>query len=249
MGTDERHGVGVPRCGQERPGCALLDDPAVAQHRDAVTGPGHDRRVVADQDDRQSTPVAEIGQQSQDLRLGRHVQCRGRLVGDEDPGVAGQRCRDHRALPHADRELVRVSAEPLGRIGEADLFEQLDRGCPCCVRAQPVVVADALGDLVADAHHRIQVARRVLEDHADGAAAHGAQVRLGRPSSVRARRASPGRPRCAASGKAAGGPTLERAASCPRRSRPPGRGSRRAPGRGTRRRSACGRPRGAAGRR
>ena len=49
------------------------------------------------------------GQQVQDLCLHHHVQRRGRLVGQQDPGLAGQRHGDRRALPHAAGELVRVA--------------------------------------------------------------------------------------------------------------------------------------------
>ena len=37
---------------------------------------------------------------------------------------------------------------------------------------QPLVIADTFGDLVADPHDRVEMAGRVLEDHADLAAAH-----------------------------------------------------------------------------
>ena len=36
----------------------------------------------------------------------------------------------------------------------------------------PSMEAEALGDLLADAHDRVEMARRILEDHADAPAAH-----------------------------------------------------------------------------
>ena len=51
-----------------------------------------------------------------DLRLHRDVERGGRLVRDDQPRLAGQRERDHHALAHAARELVRVLRQPrLGR--------------------------------------------------------------------------------------------------------------------------------------
>ena len=69
----------------------------------------------------EAAPVAQVHQQLQDLGLDRHVERRRRLVGDEDPRVAGQRHRDHRPLAHAAGELVRIAAVGSRRIGQADL--------------------------------------------------------------------------------------------------------------------------------
>ena len=51
--------------------------------------------------------------QVEDLRLHGDVERGGRLVGDQQLRVADQRHRDHRALPHAAGELVRVVVDPL----------------------------------------------------------------------------------------------------------------------------------------
>ena len=45
--------------------------------------------------------VAQIQEQPQDLRLHGDVERRGRLVGDQSFGLAGERHGDHRALAHA----------------------------------------------------------------------------------------------------------------------------------------------------
>ena len=52
----------------------------------------------------------EGAQQVEDLRLDRDVERRRRLVGDQQLRLAGERHRDHRALAHAARELVRIVA-------------------------------------------------------------------------------------------------------------------------------------------
>ena len=58
-----------------------------------------------------------LGEELQDLRLHRHVERRGRLVGDEEVGLVGERHGDHHALALAARELVRVGAELAPRRG------------------------------------------------------------------------------------------------------------------------------------
>ena len=50
--------------------------------------------------------------QLEDLGLDRHVEGGRRLVGDEQLGIAGERHRDHHALAHAARQLVRVLLDP-----------------------------------------------------------------------------------------------------------------------------------------
>ena len=67
--------------------------------------------------------------QIEDLGLGGHVERGGRLVGDQQLGIAGQRHRDHRALAHAARKLegVAIDRSFSGRRGSPPGFEQVDR--------------------------------------------------------------------------------------------------------------------------
>ena len=69
----------------------------------------------------------QVADQVEDLRLHGHVERGGRLVGDEQLRVVDQRHRDHRALPHAAGELVRVVVDPPVRLRDADPVEHLDR--------------------------------------------------------------------------------------------------------------------------
>ena len=64
--------------------------------------------------------------QVEDLRLDRHVERGRRLVRDQDVRVVQERHRDHRALAHAARVLVRVVAEPLVRASGCRPREHLD---------------------------------------------------------------------------------------------------------------------------
>ena len=65
-------------------------------------GLGDDAEVVGDQHDRRAES-APSGRSisSQDLRLDRDVERRGRLVGDQQLRAAGERHGDHHALAHA----------------------------------------------------------------------------------------------------------------------------------------------------
>ena len=72
-------------------------------------------------------PLLQLLQQRKDLRLHGDVERGGRLVGDEQIGLVGERHGDHHALALAAGELVRIAREPRRRIGDADLGEQLER--------------------------------------------------------------------------------------------------------------------------
>ena len=80
-------------------------------------------------------------------------------------GVARQRHRDHRALPHAAGELMRIVVDARGRLRDADAVEQLDGVLPRLLLAHVVVNPVGLDDLVADRVERVHRRQRILEDH------------------------------------------------------------------------------------
>ena len=72
----------------------------------------------------------ERAQQIEHLRLDRHVERGGRLVGNQQLRLAGERERDHHPLLHSAGELERVLVDPPRAVGDADRVEQLDRARP-----------------------------------------------------------------------------------------------------------------------
>ena len=135
--------------------------------------------------------------QLEDLRLHGDVERGRRLVGDQQLGVVGQRHRDHRALAHAARELVRVGVDALARLGDADEVEQLDRAVVAPAPWRRAVGADRLDELVA---HLVE--RDAATTAGPGRSSRcrcrgsGACSSLGRSSAGRGRR-SARCPRCA----------------------------------------------------
>ena len=73
---------------------------------------------------------ADLGEQLQDLRLHGDVERGGRLVGDQQVRLVGERHRDHDALALAAGQLVRIALQPGFGIGNADLRQQLQRARP-----------------------------------------------------------------------------------------------------------------------
>ncbi len=122
---------------------------------------------MGDEDDRRAEDLLHAPDDAQHLRLDGDVQRSGGLVGDQQRRVQCHRHGDHRPLPHAAGELVRVVADPLVRVRNADQPEQLDRALARVVLAHVLVQPDHLDDLPADPVVGVQAGQRVLEDHPD----------------------------------------------------------------------------------
>ena len=82
---------------------------------------------MGDQNDRHRQSVPQLAEQFEDLRLDRDIKRGRRFIGDQELGFAGKRHRNHHALPHSARHLVRKGVDaPLGR-RNSHQFQQLDR--------------------------------------------------------------------------------------------------------------------------
>ena len=121
---------------------------AGVHHHNRIHEVGDHAQVVGDQDDRGAQLLLQPPHQVENLRLYRHVQRGGRLIGDQQLGMAGQRHGDHRALAHAAGKLVRIGLRAACGIGNADQLEHLDRACQRrgarCVAMQPHRFGDLL---------------------------------------------------------------------------------------------------------
>ena len=91
---------GMARRAEELFGRARLHEHAGVHHVHALAHAGNDAEIVGDQDQRRILLRDQLAQEIEDLRLNRHVERGRRLVGDHELRLAGQRHRDHRALPH-----------------------------------------------------------------------------------------------------------------------------------------------------
>ena len=106
-------------------------------------------------------------------------------------GLAGERHRDHHALAHAARHLVRVLVEPrLGATGSRRVASISTRALARLASTTPLVEPDRLDDLVADREDRVERRHRLLEDHRDLVAADRAHLALGELQRGRGRRST-----------------------------------------------------------
>ena len=161
--------VRVARVVEHRLDRPLLDEPPGVEHADAVAHLRDDLEVVADEQDRRAELRAQRRDEVEHLRLDRRVEAGRRLVEDQQRRVLGQRHRDHDALLHPARELVRVAAHDPRRVGDLDLAQHLRRAVVRLARGH-AGDRERLGDLVADPDRRVQRAARVLVDHRDARA-------------------------------------------------------------------------------
>ena len=115
--------------------------------------------------------LLQLAQQVEDLGLHGDVEGGGRLVGDEQVGVARHRSGDEDTLGHAAGDLVRVGAERPRRIGDADAGEQRQRLLLGLRLAHPEGDPHRLDELAADRERRVEVAHRLLRHVGDPRAA------------------------------------------------------------------------------
>lgn len=157
---------------------ALLYDFAVAHDVDAVGKAPDDAEIMGDEDDRHAELALQLGEQHEDLRLDRHVERRRRFVCDQYVGIVGQRHGDHDPLSLATRHFMRVGFHPPFGIGNMNQPQELERLFACLRRTKPAMPADRFDQLIADRIERIERCHRLLEDHADLAAADLVQLGL-----------------------------------------------------------------------
>src|SRR4051794_17156555 len=141
---------------------ALLDDLPEVHHRDPVTHPPDDSKIMGDEEVREPELVLEVLEEVEDLGLDRDVERRDRLVTHDQLRVQGQCTGDADALPLPPGELVRVAIDEVGT--EPDDVEQPLGGLAPRLSCPELVDDQRLGDDVADGHPRIERGVGILED-------------------------------------------------------------------------------------
>ncbi len=157
---------------------APFDDAAVLHHEDSIGDVMDHAEVVGDEQQRHPGAVAEVGEQVEHLRLDRHIECRDRLVADEDvrPGRQRPRDRDPLALPAGERG--GAAGRGIRRQSHAHQ-ESLDLGGALCAGNSDA--CERVGDDRTRALARVERAQRVLRDVLDPGPARSA-LGLGDPA-------------------------------------------------------------------
>jgi hypothetical protein len=149
---------------------------AAVHDRDRVGDLGHDADVVGDPHERHPVFDDERTDEREDPGLDGDVERGRRLVGDQHPRPTRERDREHHALAHAARQLVRVAVRDGVRILDADLVQE-PHGAGGRLRSRRVTPeAQHLGDLAAGGLDRVERRHRVLRHVGDDPAARLAQL-------------------------------------------------------------------------
>src|SRR5579884_1405824 len=176
--AEQRLRIGMLRRVEEVAHAARLDDLAGVHDRELVAHARDDAEIVGDEDDRDRRPLLQFLQKIEVLRLDRHVEVGGRLVGDDQPRPTRQGDRPDDALTHAARHLMRVFPHAHRRRRDAHGVEQLAHSLPQPPAVNGAVVVGRLADLPVDAEQRVQRRHRVLQDRRDLGAADPAHLAL-----------------------------------------------------------------------
>ena len=173
IGTDARQcgeepaRIGMARFGQHRPGRARLDHAPGVEHRDALANAVDDAEIMAHQQHRETAPRTQIFQKIEDLRLDGDIEGRRGFIEQQQFRLGCERGRDHHALLHAARELMRISVHDLRRTRHAHIGEERRRTCEGFVAREAEMQHHRLGDLKADGERRVERGARILEHRAD----------------------------------------------------------------------------------
>ena len=129
---------------EDRLRIADLHDPAEVHDRDPVGQVADDAEVVRDEQVARLAPDLELGQQVEDGGLDRDVERAGRLVGHDDPRVAGERPGDRDALLEPARQLARLEVEVA--LGQAQVGGELVDPLVDGLALEPGQLADRPGE-------------------------------------------------------------------------------------------------------
>ena len=137
----------------------------VAQVHDhnSICNVADNREVVANKDVCQTVIFLQLFKQVNYLCLNRNVQCRNRLIADNNLWLKHNSARDTNTLTLTARELMRVAVLKLKVKANFlhNLFNTSVALCLCLIRTRNI---NRLANDIHDRHTRVQRAVRILED-------------------------------------------------------------------------------------
>ena len=122
----------------------------------------------------------QFTQQRQNLRLHRHIQCSGRLIGNQQLRLGQQRHGDHHPLAFPAGKLVGEIVEPGSRLTDTDPIKHAENLTTCRRTTQPAMQRQHFIQLLLHGVQRIQRYHRLLKNHCDLVAANRPQSLLAR---------------------------------------------------------------------
>ena len=133
-----------------------FDDAPGVHHGHPVGGFGDHAHVVGHQHHRRAMIVAEPLQERDDLGLNRNIERRRGFVGNHQPGLGTKRQRNHHALTHPARELMRIVVDALAGRRYAGFLQKIDGTLAGLAVGDRQVRGDGFHQLAADGVERIE---------------------------------------------------------------------------------------------
>jgi hypothetical protein len=149
---------------------------AMPHHHHLIGNLRHQPQIVGNKQHRHGMPLLQPRDQFHDLLLYRDVQRRGRLIGNQQLGLAGDRHRNHHALLLAAGQLARIASILSAGSGMPTSSSNSSVRRRACARLMLHVQHQHFRNLRAHREHRIQRRHRLLENHRDLFAAEGAAL-------------------------------------------------------------------------
>ncbi|MNI56483.1 hypothetical protein D3C73_1114900 [compost metagenome] len=143
----------------------LFDDLPGIHYDHPVAHLGNDAKIMRNHQNGHALALLQITHQIEDLCLDRYIERCGRLIGNQQLGIADHRHGDHHPLAHPAGELVRVLLGNFFRTGDADLTQHFDGPFVRFFFAELQMVAGRFGNLPANLEYRIQRGHRLLKNH------------------------------------------------------------------------------------
>ncbi|GKX32807.1 MAG: hypothetical protein MnENMB40S_04250 [Rhizobiaceae bacterium MnEN-MB40S] len=153
-------------------GWRLLNHATGMHDGDMVGGFRNNAEIMTDEHEAHAAFGSQFCKEIEDLRLSRHVQRRGRLIGEQDFRVASQRAGNHHALVLSARKFVWISAQAFTRSRHAYSVEKAHSfrfGCGSC---QTAMQLHQTGKKRPDPSQGIHRCARILEYHGNAPAAY-----------------------------------------------------------------------------
>jgi len=162
--AQQAHRVRMTRPREDIFGRAFLDQLARVKHADALTHASDHGKVMADEQHGRAQLRTQLRDEIEHFGFDSGVEPRGRFVENQQRRVGSERHRDHHALLHAARQLMRIAGHhPLGR-RTAHPLQHLERALQCFF-ARETGGFECFGHLPRNRERRIQRAAGVLIDH------------------------------------------------------------------------------------
>ena len=175
-GTKQIIGIRVQRVPKELPGRRKLHDSSRIHHRNPVADFRSNSKIMCHHHNAHAKISLQLLQKADDLFLHCDIQGSCRLIRKEKLRSGSKRNSNHRPLPHASGELMRICKKAL--LCRRNSNHLHHPHCLFFLLLPAHFLLEGFHNLLSDRLHRIQRCHRLLENHADVSTADFPKLRF-----------------------------------------------------------------------